>query len=329
MSEGRAKVTLVVPVYNVEAYLERCMDSCARQTRLDLEILCVNDGSTDGSREILERYAASDSRIRILDRENGGVSAARNTGVDAACGEWIMFLDADDYLEPDACGRVLAESMEEETDIIVFGADYFPEAPAHRDEAWLRRELATRRVRYRSFEPKVLFSEPGAKPFVWRQAYSADFLRRTGVRQEEAFTFGEDLLFQFAVFPLAERFSFIPDRLYHYRVCRKGSQTEEMALKRAERAQWHFRIAERVLTLWEGYGIARKYRYELGRWAVQYMLDAILPMDPSGQADALARTMDLVRRHALEDALRELTTSQRRAIRRIRRTAGTGRGKAR
>lgn len=94
-----AKVSVIIPVYNVESYLRECMDSVINQTLEDLEIICVNDGSTDNSRAILQEYANKDSRIKIIDKENGGQSSARNLGIKAATGEFIGFVDSDDWID--------------------------------------------------------------------------------------------------------------------------------------------------------------------------------------------------------------------------------------
>ncbi len=93
-------ISVVVPVYNVAKYLRRCIDSVRAQTYTDWELICINDGSTDKSAEILNEYGALDARIRIINKKNEGVSAARNDGIAAARGEWILFLDSDDYIHP-------------------------------------------------------------------------------------------------------------------------------------------------------------------------------------------------------------------------------------
>lgn len=93
-------VSVVIPVYNVEATLPRCLDSLLAQTFTDWEAVCINDGSPDGSAAILEKYAASDARFRVIDKKNAGVSAARNDGVAAAHGEYVMYLDSDDFIHP-------------------------------------------------------------------------------------------------------------------------------------------------------------------------------------------------------------------------------------
>ena len=98
------KVSIIVPVYNVESYLAQCLDSLIEQTLTDIEILCLDDGSTDGSPELLDAYAAKDARIRALHRENCGVAETRNVGVGLARGEYILFVDSDDYIAKDLRG---------------------------------------------------------------------------------------------------------------------------------------------------------------------------------------------------------------------------------
>ena len=98
MTAASEKVSIIVPIYNVEPYLSSCLASCLNQTLKDIEIICVNDGSTDHSLEIVKEFQKADRRIRIIDKENGGLSSARNAGITAARGEWLVFLDSDDML---------------------------------------------------------------------------------------------------------------------------------------------------------------------------------------------------------------------------------------
>lgn len=98
---NRPLISIIIPVYNAAPYLRHCLDSVCRQTYSHLEIICVNDGSTDGTEQLLQELAAEDSRIRVITQNNAGVSAARNNALDAAKGEWVTFVDSDDYLDPD------------------------------------------------------------------------------------------------------------------------------------------------------------------------------------------------------------------------------------
>ncbi len=111
------KVSVIIPVYNVEQYLKRCLDSVVGQTLEDIEIICVNDGSTDGSLKILKEYAAKDNRIKVINQENKGAGEARNRGIELAAGEFITFVDSDDYIA-DNCLKQMFDAMAD-VDIII------------------------------------------------------------------------------------------------------------------------------------------------------------------------------------------------------------------
>ena len=100
MSHEKPLISVIIPVYNTEAYLERCLVSVLSNTYRDLEVICINDGSTDGSLEILNAFARQDERVTVIDKKNGGLSAARNDGLRRATGEWIAFIDSDDWTAP-------------------------------------------------------------------------------------------------------------------------------------------------------------------------------------------------------------------------------------
>lgn len=111
-------VSIVIPVFNAEHYLEDCLNSAIQQTRSEIEIICVNDGSTDSSGRILKRFQALDSRIVVLSQPNLGLSLARNRGLTRATGEYVMFLDSDDALDLEAVEKLVAISREENLDAL-------------------------------------------------------------------------------------------------------------------------------------------------------------------------------------------------------------------
>lgn len=113
-------VSVIVPVYNTEKYLHRCIDSILTQTYTDFELLLIDDGSTDNSGKICDEYTQKDSRVRVFHKENGGVSSARNLGLDEAKGEWISFVDSDDYVLPTYLATYF-ELMQNETDLCILG----------------------------------------------------------------------------------------------------------------------------------------------------------------------------------------------------------------
>ena len=112
MSEYKIQVSIVVPVYNVESYLERCVESLLKQDIMDpIEILLIDDGSTDQSGAICDAYAKQNPQILVYHKENGGLSDARNFGLDRANGAYILFVDSDDFIEPDSCSSLSMQSL--------------------------------------------------------------------------------------------------------------------------------------------------------------------------------------------------------------------------
>ena len=117
-------ISIIIPVYNAEKTLERCLDSVLQQDFHDIEVIAVNDGSKDKSKEILDRYQNCDRRLHVIHQENGGVSVARNKGINYAHGEYIMFVDSDDFLELNACTRAM-ECMDKKCEMLIFGLNIF------------------------------------------------------------------------------------------------------------------------------------------------------------------------------------------------------------
>lgn len=112
-------ISIIIPVYNCSDYIKEAIESCLAQTYSKIEIIAVNDGSTDNSLEILEKYSSIDSRIKIISKENGGVSSARNTGIDHSSGEYLLMLDGDDWLESNCCEMMINKAKECNTDIVI------------------------------------------------------------------------------------------------------------------------------------------------------------------------------------------------------------------
>ena len=111
-------ISVIVPVYNVETYIAKCIESIQNQSHINLEIILVNDGSTDDSGDICDQYAAYDDRIKVIHQENGGISAARNTGIEAANGDYITFVDSDDYIAPNMYEDMLHILKDNDLDIL-------------------------------------------------------------------------------------------------------------------------------------------------------------------------------------------------------------------
>lgn len=115
------KATVIVPVYNVENYLVKCVESVLAQTEQDFELLLVDDGSTDGSGDLCDELARKDSRIQVIHQRNQGLGGARNTGIQAASGDWLLLVDSDDWIEPQTLEKTLEAGLREEADLVMFG----------------------------------------------------------------------------------------------------------------------------------------------------------------------------------------------------------------
>ena len=120
------KVSLLVPICNVERYLRECLDSAIAQTLKDIEIICIDDGSTDGSPAMIDEAARADARVKAIHQANAGVSAARNHGLELACGTYVLFVDSDDFIRHDTCELLHKIAERDTADIVVFGGKTFP-----------------------------------------------------------------------------------------------------------------------------------------------------------------------------------------------------------
>lgn len=177
------KVSVIVPVYNVAAYLSKCLDSILNQTLEDIEVICVDDGSTDGSGEILDRYAIQDQRIKVLHRENRGYGATMNAGLDAARGEFIGIVESDDCILPDMYETLYAAAVSEELDMVKAEAYYWYESLAYQ-----------KRIHYSHLEPYFnrVLEDMDRNIFcrfymnVWAGIYRKDFLDEFGIRFHES-----------------------------------------------------------------------------------------------------------------------------------------------
>ncbi|MCL2110658.1 MAG: glycosyltransferase [Clostridiales bacterium] len=215
-------ISVIIPVYNVERYLAECLDSVLSQTEIDIEILCVNDGSTDGSRGILETYSNHDGRIRIIDKENGGLSSARNAGFRAAVGKYIYYLDADDSIRPDAMSICKEISEKERLDILFFDADTNYENDAARAAHPVYDGYYIRKGRYAGVMSGAELFCRMVRMNEYRTSACTQFARKSFI-EDKALGFLEGLYFEDNAYTLmamlrAERAMHTPERMFSRRV---------------------------------------------------------------------------------------------------------------
>lgn len=294
---GAPFFSVIVPVHNVEGYLDEALASACGQSFADIEVLCVDDGSTDGSAAILERWAARDRRVRLLSQANRGVSAARNAALDAARGEAVMFLDGDDRLDRRACERLHEVFDRERPDIVTFGARCFPEGAASRH---LEECLSPRDALYEGFSEDILFKE-NSRPYMWRSAFSRKLLDDGGVRFPEGLPVGEDQVFYFRAYPRSSKTAFISDKLYEYRVAREGSAMDAAAGDDAARVRDHVAVVEAIAGEWADQGWFARYGWETLGWLAEFVALDLRSLPEPDRTELKERAGAALRR-ALEGA---------------------------
>ena len=204
------KVSIIIPVYNVEEYLEKCLNSVINQTLTDIEIICINDGSTDNSLSILENFARNDKRIIILNQENKGQSAARNNGLKIATGEFIGFVDSDDWIDLNYYEVLYNSAKKHEADIAVCGILKVLE---HKNEVYLKFEKEKVETVARK---KYEWANIPKNCYVYNKIYRREPLLKSESSFEEGVKY-EDIEWNHKVIYMLEKMVCVPCVYYFYR----------------------------------------------------------------------------------------------------------------
>lgn len=220
-------ISIIVPVYNVAFYLPQCLDSLVNQTYRDIEIICVNDGSTDGSLAILQEYAKKDKRIKIISRENRGISCSRNEALDMAQGEWTMFVDSDDWIDLNTCESALNLALQHQADVVMwayvreFKKQSLPKLYLSGTTIWeenisqLHRQIVGP-INEELTRPDTLDSWGT----IWGKLYRSSFIHSNSpIRFVDTKLIGsaEDVLFNITYMGRISKAVYIPETWYHYR----------------------------------------------------------------------------------------------------------------
>ncbi len=205
------KVSIIVPVYNCEAYLERCFDSIKGQTLTDWECIVIDDGSTDNSGRICDSYASEDSRFKVIHQENRGVSAARNAGLGAAAGEYVGFVDSDDWIESNMFSILYTEAIDTGSDVVVCSV-------CDRRSGRHREILSSKEALMTMFDPRS-----GMEGFSVTRLIRRSLLKSASF--DENVRCYEDLIFFYHLFAHAEKVCWYDVPLYHYDESRSDSAT--------------------------------------------------------------------------------------------------------
>ncbi len=212
------KVSVIIPVYNVEEYLSQCLDSVVNQTYENLQIICIDDGSTDNSLKILNKYAEQDNRITLKSQKNQGVSVARNTGIYAADGNFIAFLDSDDWWEPDLVNNAVSKLLTDGSDIVIFGHNYYKNGKIIPDNIKEEKidNVLKQGKNYLDYTEEFM-------TYIWDKVYRTSLIKDNKIKFPLNLHPSEDVLFALECLSYNPVFSFLPEHLYNYRMERNGS----------------------------------------------------------------------------------------------------------
>jgi len=231
LNEVRPLVSVIIPIYNAEKYLMQCLDSIVGQSYENLQIICVNDGSTDNSGQIMSQYSQKDNRIIIINQINGGLSSARNTGLDIATGNWIMFVDSDDWINKETVDHCISEAVNKEVDIVTF--DYICEYVKHSE----RRKYMSKEHKFSNKEYFIRLLGPIGKQLsnpekvdalsiACAKLYRKEIINGTRFTDHSIIGPSEDTLFNLKVAKNYTSAIYSPFAGYHYRKTNSSAITQ-------------------------------------------------------------------------------------------------------
>ncbi len=248
-------VSIIIPAYNIAGYLERCLDSILAQSYQDYEVILVDDGSTDTTAAIADTYAAKDSRIQVIHKENEGVSIARNVGIGKAQGNFFLFFDGDDFVEPDCIFELITEMQDHKYDMIIYGYyRYFSKEkteiclPRFQKQDYKKEQIIEQLLpafiglSYQNVTDWIAHREGALyveNPALWRTMISADLIRDNHLMFDKNLRVGEDTIFICQCLSYAES-CHVLQKCYYYLVTRETStiyQYEKNSLAKLEGKQ--------------------------------------------------------------------------------------------
>lgn len=220
----RPDLSIIVPVYNVERYIERCMNSLLKQSLKNVEIVLVDDGSTDNSSDLCDYYASIDNRVKVIHKNNEGLGMARNTGLDIASGKFVAFLDSDDYISDTMYEKMLNKLSITDADICICGyIDQKDNGSQIIHENPCGDNIYSEESKINEILLGMLSSSPTYKSdtyigmSVWKCIYSNEIIQKNKIRfYSEREYISEDIMFQFSYMPFVKKVVTVKEGLYHY-----------------------------------------------------------------------------------------------------------------
>lgn len=253
------KISAIIPVYNAEKYLKRCINSVFRQNFTDWELILINDGSTDNSDMLCDEFAKSDGRIKVVHKINGGVSSARQAGLEVASGEYVIHIDPDDWIEPNMFEALYSQAIKDMADIVI--CDYYSESSkglkyhSQNQDSWNHIDIF-----------KALFRNlHGA---TWNKLIKLGTIRKYNVTFPKGINLCEDVYFNAELVKNNIKISYLPKAFYHYDLCTNPNSIVRKPSRDAVESLIKF--TTHFLPLWEEFGlydVITKYKVWVKKYA--------------------------------------------------------------
>lgn len=209
-------ISVIVPIYNIKLYLEKCIQSIIGQSYSELEIILVDDGSTDGSEYICDKYASLDNRIKVIHKPNRGLVSARKAGLKSSTGEYVIYVDGDDWIEPDLCENMLKEMLDSGADLV--DANYYMDMG--QEVVSMHSNISYGIYDVEEIIPLMLcdenFNECRLKAFLWSKMFKRELLEKVQYTVDERITFGEDVAVTYPYVLQCKKISILNYSGYHY-----------------------------------------------------------------------------------------------------------------
>lgn len=215
------KISIIVPFYNLEAYIDRCLESLINQTFYDIEIICINDGSTDNTLPILKTFSKTDKRIKVITQKNSGVSAARNTGIKYATGDFLLFVDGDDYIDLNACKLLYQKTIDTDADMICFWRRFVYENKRIKNILQRKKQVKEKVFNFNDNQNAAFRDLFGC--FMCDRLYKTTFLKKNNIHFDEKLSWREDNIFVYNCYLANPKIVITDYILYNYWLSSKNS----------------------------------------------------------------------------------------------------------
>ena len=295
-------VSVIIPVYNIASYLHQCLNSVCNQTLKNIEIICVDDGSQDCSYEIVKEFAKKDLRIKLYQQTHQGVSAARNLGITCSRGDFILFIDGDDWIEENMLECMVQQAKTEMADIVICSAKINSMETSLKEKRRIFSLQKALTVSPGSFVLEnssnirwKLLKAPGGWPFIWNKLIRRETLKQNELLFVEKLELGEDGLFLQTLYHYVNKIVMISTTFYHYRYLRPDSATVRLQCDDSHRFSIHLKVIEKLISIWKSRGLIEKNEGYLLSWIVDFLYGDFIYL-PLGEKRDVAKILSLLLR---------------------------------